>query len=579
MHFLNLPRAVVCTLGLVAVAGCKSTEDPVAHTACGGPATAMVIGQVITNLGPAGFCGYDEDAGEYAVIAFDSSLSASSFASFEMLGTDIGSDQTSVAFRSLSAGASRAVTGISGGGSIDLRRRDDAGEARFLDEERATLSPLVPAAQEWYRNRPRAAVRDVVTPAVGDTLSLILNMGSSCLPSPTGKFRVAVISDRTIILDDVTNPSGGFTDADYTAFAATFDTLVDPLDTQTFGESTDLDNNGRVMILFTRALNELTPRGSMTFTAGRTLSRDLFPKTTTGGKTGCAASNVGEMFYMMVPDPNGEVNGNQFSKEDVDALSVATIAHEYQHLINFSRRMYLLGLPASQWFDESWLHEGLSHMAEELLFHRASGFEPRTNIGLDMLSTSDQAIDDFNLYMLGDFSIYDSYALTTTTNSPFGDVDQVGTRGGIWAFLRYAADQIGTSDGDLWYRLVNSGLIGLPNLETALGVSKSGLQSMLRDFAISVYADDFVPGVASKYSQPSWNMRSIYAGFPDPSFVFPLDATPLTDGVPEAATVVGSGFKVFLFHSKPGTANHVRATGPDGGTVPPAITLSIIRIG
>ena len=76
--------------------------------------------------------------------------------------------------------------------------------------------------------------------------------------------RVAAASSAALILDDQTNPSGGFTDAEYASFAAAFDTVVNPLDTQAFGTPTDLDQNSRVIILFTRAVNELTPAGSLT---------------------------------------------------------------------------------------------------------------------------------------------------------------------------------------------------------------------------------------------------------------------------------------------------------------------------
>jgi len=71
--------------------------------------------------------------------------------------------------------------------------------------------------------------------------------------------RVVAKSARAIVVADTGNPAGGFTDADYRGIAATFDTLVYPVDVRHFGEPTDLDNNGRSIIFYTRAVNELTP--------------------------------------------------------------------------------------------------------------------------------------------------------------------------------------------------------------------------------------------------------------------------------------------------------------------------------
>src|SRR5690606_10552093 len=68
--------------------------------------------------------------------------------------------------------------------------------------------------------------------------------------------RVRVVSDRAIIVADTLNPAGGFTDADYQQFADFFDDEVWPLVTSTFGEPTDIDQNGKVFILFTRAVND-----------------------------------------------------------------------------------------------------------------------------------------------------------------------------------------------------------------------------------------------------------------------------------------------------------------------------------
>src|SRR5687768_16433077 len=49
------------------------------------------------------------------------------------------------------------------------------------------------------------------------------------------------------IVADISNPSGGFTDADYAAFGSTFESLVWPVLTENFGVPFDIDGGGRVV--------------------------------------------------------------------------------------------------------------------------------------------------------------------------------------------------------------------------------------------------------------------------------------------------------------------------------------------
>jgi hypothetical protein len=333
-----------------------------------------------------------------------------------------------------------------------------------------------------------------------------------------------------------------------------------------------------VIVLFTRAVNELTPAGSLTYEGGRTMSRDLFPKSSDGvHNPPCPASNVGEIFYLLVPDPNAQVNGNpNFTHDFVKSQTLVTIAHEYQHMINISRRMYLLNLPASQWMDEVWLHEGLSHTAESLLFHKVSGLPTRSNISLSTILGTGGAESAFNDDMLGDFFLYDAFVDNTDITSPYHQSDDLDTRGATWSFLRYAADRLGPTDDSLFYHLVNSGLIGLTNLETQLKLSPAAFQAMVRDFDVSVYADDFAP-VDSIYTQPSWNMRTIYAGISNPDFTWPLTVSALSDNQPVAAGVLAGGFTVYRFTAQTGTDAFVRVTGTSGVAMPAAMTMSVIR--
>src|SRR5438067_13905786 len=117
-------------------------------------------------------------------------------------------------------------------------------------------------------------------------------------------------------------------------------------------------------------------------------------------------------------------------------------------MINISRRMYLLNLSSDKWMDEVWLHEGLSHMAEALPFLKVSGLATRSNIGLEAVATAGPIRDAFNDYMIGDFFLYDAFVDNSDITSPYRQSDDLQTRGATWAFLRYAADRLGPTDGN-----------------------------------------------------------------------------------------------------------------------------------
>ena len=107
-----------------------------------------------------------------------------------------------------------------------------------------------------------------------------------------------------------------------------------------FGAPCDIDDNGKIAILFTRAVNELTPANSPSFVGGFFFPRDLFPAHAAPTFDVCATSNEGEMFYMLVPDPTGAINGNVPARLRRQ-LTTGILAHEFQHLINAGRRMYV----------------------------------------------------------------------------------------------------------------------------------------------------------------------------------------------------------------------------------------------
>jgi hypothetical protein len=432
-------------------------------------------------------------------------------------------------------------------------------ELAFRTYEKNVLQPRMAAARAAYRNRASyAAVPTTVGAAV------TLNGSETGCSNPDNRSgHVVAISNRAIVVADDANPSGGFTNAEFASIATTFDTLVDPLDRNAFGDPTDIDGNSRVILFYTRTVNELTPSGSEGVVEGFFNPRDLFPTQATATLQACSGSNFAEMFYLLVPDPTGTINGNVRTKSAVTQSSIAVVAHEYQHLINAARRLYVND---AEDFEEVWMNEGLSHIAEELLFYRTSGLSSRSNLDATAIRASQQRVDAFNQHQTGNFGRYIEFLKKPELSSPYADNDSLSNRGAVWSFLRYAADRKATSDGAIWKDLVNSPSIGMTNLNQVFG---SDVMSWFRDWSISVYTDDKV-ATASQYQQPSWNFRSILPALGITTY--PLKVRPLTAGTAMTQTLNGGGSMYATFGVAAGTTAGVSWTGSS------TTVFSVVRV-
>ncbi|MQA89943.1 MAG: hypothetical protein GEU90_06890 [Gemmatimonas sp.] len=361
---------------------------------------------------------------------------------------------------------------------------------------------------------------------VDEVLSFNVNAapGDGCAAPDLRGGRVRYVGEHAVAVADTMNPAGGFTDADYKALVDFFDDDVWPLVTENFGEPSDIDGTQKVYIFFTRAVNELgenQPRGS-SYVGGFFFNRDLFPTSS------CEGSNVAEMFYLLVPDPTGETGGRAFSPEFVYRSNLNVLVHEFQHLVNDSRRLHVNHV--LEW-EEGWLGEGLSHIAEELMFFRKSdGLGPAENIGPVALAENQRASDAFRIYQLDNLERLKRFLQEPAGHSVIGGANLLETRGASRSFLRYSADQQPGEDTALWQALVrDTRHAGLANLEAALGMEPADL---IRDWAAALYADDLLPGSEARFQLPSWNFRAIWPvagtlGLGTPNQNYPLIVRPI----------------------------------------------------
>ena len=538
-----------------AKADTTNNSNNTAASTCTG-ALSLSVGQVMAGVSGSSICVSGGTAGaEYALIPFYGTAlgSSSTTLDFSETGTSAASAAPSLI---PSSGASFDISGSSLPLPTSLYHASHAFETAMHERERTTLRPLIGAAraaQQRATTSTRASFDALPSnPVVGQMLRLNANADSDCTAPDYRAGRVVAITNSAIIVADTLNPAGGYTDAEYASFGTTFDTLVDPLDRQAFGDPSDIDHNGHIVLFFTKAVNDLTPTSSTSFIGGFFHARDLFPIKATTDFDACPSSNVGEMFYVMVPDPK---RGGAFAKANVQGEVLGTLAHEYQHLINASRRMFVN--TAATDFEETWLNEGLSHIAEELLFYRVSGLAPRQNITASTIRSSAALVNAFNDYQSDNFGRYGSFLGSPSKYSVYADNDSLATRGATWAFLRDAADRKASSDGTIWFSLVNSTTTGMANLRNVFG---TGVLNQIRDWGTSVLSDD-VTGVDAAYQQPSWNFRSMFAALNN-STVFPLSTVSLSTAT-RSVTLVGGATSYLRFAvASGGTANVQWSTPP-----------------
>jgi hypothetical protein len=453
------------------------------------------------------------------------------------------------------------------------RALDDGFHQRLRARAVRELAPYVDDALAAGR-APKDGLRpsyvlNLRSPTLGQQVQVNTSTEESCETPRMRTGRVVAISQRAIVLADVGNPAGGLTDAEYASFAAGFDTLVYPAVTGAFGEPGDVDDNDKAVIFYTRAVNELTSPGSGSYVGGYFHPRDLFPTRDRDGLSACASSNYAEMFYMLVPDPAGAVNGNVFSRELVLQTSLGTIAHEFQHLINASRRLYVIG--TTNWNEETWLNEAMSHVSEEVMFYRSSGLSARQNLGSPEIQANARVLNAFRTYMDQNIRRYEKYLEDPEGQSPYDasstDANDLATRGAGWAFLRYAADRKGGDDGVLWRALIDGSTTGFANLQRALGTDP---RPWVRDWTVSVFTDDVVPGVDARFTQPSWRFRSFYTGFPL--------RTRRVAGPGTVETFLKSGSGAFVrFGVLPGTAATLTGRSTGAQPLPSSVYLTIVR--
>ena len=122
-----------------------------------------------------------------------------------------------------------------------------------------------------------------------------------------------------------------------------------------FGSVSDIDESGKIIVLMSQRINALVAKDECQqgIITGYFYGFDLSSTSTN--------SNRGEVFYALVPDPQG-AHSCSVSVASVQRIVPATFIHELQHMISYNQHVLTRG--GAQ--ERVWLNEGLSLIAEEI---------------------------------------------------------------------------------------------------------------------------------------------------------------------------------------------------------------------
>ena len=430
---------------------------------------------------------------------------------------------------------------------------------RAMEREEA---PRAIAFMQQLRTRPPVSLRSQSAPIQAVRSFTVLSaLRPVAYTRVTG--RLAYTGSNILVYVDSQAVAGPtFTDADYMALGRQFDVDLYPIDASAFGSPTDIDANGKSIVLFTPIVNRLTLSEGQcgTYVAGFVNSADL---------SGNASGNSAEILYLSVPgEPAGGPTCTPLSVALLRQSSPATFIHEQQHIISFGQHVLNRGGSA----EDVWLNEGLSHIAEELGGKLYEGRYPCPNLPpcpaspgrsspAQIFPDSAQGFLPPNFSNAYDyFSSRTAYSLTSPTS--LGTLEE---RGAAWLFLRWLIDQKGEARLP---QLVQTKNIGTANIEAMAGES---FTTLFADFLAATLLDDF-PGttagqIPSRYQYPSRNLRAIYArlnvvaaaSFPT---AYPLDVKDLSP-----AEKLTPDSPVSAYRMKPGTLDLFQFTssGANGG--------------
>lgn len=452
------------------------------------------------------------------------------------------------------------------------RTPQEAVESRIRSFERKRLvmrTPSGPLGISGLSARRSAQVSQASVPAVGDVISVKIPDASTqnlCDNFFQTQAVVASVSRRAILMVDTLDgpPAALFTQAQMDSITQEFDAVTFPTDSSYFNNPTDVDGNGRIIMLFSGEINKLTPPappGSQNgFVGGFFFAGDFFPTVGNAQAQACAQSNGAEIFYLLSPDPTGRF-GNVRSTSSVRQGTRGTIAHEFQHMINAGNRFQN---PLVSNFESTWLDEALAHFAEDAVGRVQRNFgDLQTLTFADLVPCNSPCSqrNDFNAFFFQNLARLTYWMDKPDQFSPTSAMadTSLATRGAAWAIVRYAADNYSNALPRTFTRALVAGPdTGVKNFAAATRVP---IDTVVKGWLVSMYADHLgITGLNAKYQYQSYNFRSVMP---------PVAQSVLSQSTatyPLRIQSIGSGSDNIQSKNLSGTGTYFRLTVAAGAT-------------
>lgn len=390
-----------------------------------------------------------------------------------------------------------------------------------------------------------SVVRDPLTAGQSVTfkLGVTVDLQANCSSTETIDTEIRWVGDNFAIAEDV-QVAGHLTPEDFEGLGTLLDETIYPVETAYFGSTADIDENGVVVALITAEVNRTTPRNAGYTIGGFFFGGDLLDATQ------CPASNEGELFYLIAPDPGG-VYSNSVSVDEAISLARQVVSHEFFHLIGNQQRTTLGGGGVLD-EEDAWLDEGLAHFAEELIGMAVVGKSLRSNLDLEGVAPSGEpvanaAFNDFHLANLQRAARFmldpdGTLALGTQSGADPPGTETLKMRGFGYLFARWLGDQFGpagsgiipgSGEEALFRELASGGpafLAGPENVERAVqvvgGASRSW-EELVSGFLGMLAVDDAdVSGLDPAFSSLTWNYPDLFGQLSEEEFVDP-DGNPV----------------------------------------------------
>ncbi len=401
------------------------------------------------------------------------------------------------------------------------------------------------AAMHTYQPGPNRGASLLLPPTLGSTrtFKVLSNFNTNTWTQITAQ--LAYLGNNIYLYIDVNAPANGFNATQLANFGLLFDQTLYGIATNAFGQPSDIDANGHVIMLMSPLVNADTPASacaSTGFVAGFFDAEDF------DGSSN-PHSNQAEVFYSVVPDPSGTVSCAH-TVADIGLTIPGTFLHELEHLISYSQHVVVnhLGAPSSG------LDEGLAIVAEELgsLYYEQKCPPPacRTNAAQLFPDSSQGFIQSFfnDSYLYA--ALPDTVSLTLHNDSENG----FSWRGGDWLLMRYLGDQYGST----FFRSMMTGPAdGLTSIASITGVP---VTTTFANLGIALFTDS-LPGLPRATAPAanrflSRNVRQLWARL----FATAGPSTSVPRAMPLQVFAIGADTTVWSM--SPGASSYWRLDTP-----------------